>query len=560
MSLPAMSNAAIVRGLEHTGSAGHHCAARRSGPRSQGRAQAARTRVFRSLLVVGALNGAAAATQERTPAETPSVKPDAAESEGSGRGKLGRAEAMIVLDYQVIPVPQEPSIDLLGFHFLAKVTDWMYLGVGGYAPLVKGEYGGFTAWDVTAHAQRRLWGNVFANGGISLGGGGGGKDKEHSKVLTGTGGFVKGYVGLGYDFTDFTVGANVARMKFNQSAIDSTQLNVFVQVPFSYAIGPYASVGEKLAGTDAQEDSSENVLSWGLDNLVQIDPKGSNKAIIRQVDLQFAHYLTNSTYWYASLGIGYHGMPLYNQVIGGLGYRFRASPRVDLHAQLGLGSGGWAPDRIDTGSGLLVYPKATAEYAISGNFGLSVSAGYLFAPTGSSKNYTFGASLHYHLNPERARSSGRETPDGTLRGYRIGLFQQTSLNVRDREIEGDRINMLTAQLDAIVSDHVYIPIQGAIGYEAYRGYPAYGELAAGVGLQSKYDRDNPLQFFGQLLVGTNPHGPIVKPGIGMNYGLSDRLAIYATAGATVAVASNKTNFRSDNIGLGLTYRFSLPSW
>lgn len=471
-----------------------------------------------------------------------------------------------MFDYQVLPVPQEPSIDLLGFHVLTKLTDWMYLGLGVFAPLVKGVYGGFTAWDVTAHAQRRLWGNLFADGGISIGGGGGGKNKEHSKVLTGTGGFVRGYVGLGYDFTDFTVGANVARMKFNQSVIDSTQLNVFVQVPFSYAIGPYANSGEKLAATDAQEvfaNSSENTLSWGLDNLVQIDPEGSNKATIRLVDLQFAHYMTSSTYWYASLALGYHGMPLYNQVIGGLGYRFRASPRVDLHAQLGLGSGGWSPDRIDTGSGLLVYPKATAEYAISGNLGLSVSAGYLFAPTGSSKNYAFGASLHYHLHPERGRSSERETADGTLlRGYRIGLFQQTALNVRDREVEGDRINMLSAQFDVIVSDHVYIPVQGAIGYEAYRGYPAYGELAAGVGLQSKVDKDNPFQFFGQLLGGTNPHGPIVKAGVGVNYGLSDRLAIYASAGATVAIASNKTktNFRSDNIGLGLTYRFSVPSW
>ena len=118
------------------------------------------------------------------------------------------------------------------------------------------------------------------------------------------------------------------------------------------------------------------------------------------------------------------------------------------------------------------------------------------------------------------------------------------------------------RFDAIVSDHVYIPIQGSIGYEAYRGYPAYGEVAAGVGLQSKYDRDDSFQFFGQLLAGTNPHGLIVKAGIGMNYGLSDHLAVYASAGTTVAVASNKTktNFRSDNIGLGLTYRFSLPSW
>ena len=469
-----------------------------------------------------------------------------------------------MFDYQVIPVPREESIDLMGFHVLNELTDWMYLGVGVYAPLVKGMYGGFMAFDVTVQAQRRVWGNLFADAGLSMGGGGGGKNKEQTKELTGTGGFVKGYVGLGYDFTDFSVGANVARMKFNRSVIDSTQLNVFVQVPFSYSIGSYASSGEKLAATDAQGvfgDSSENTLTWGLDNLAQIDPEGSNKATIRLIDLQFAHYMTSSAYWYASLGVAYQGLPIYNQLIGGLGYRFRVSPRVDLHGQLGLGSGGWAPDRINTGAGLLVYPKATAEYAISENFGLSLSAGYLFAPTGSSKNYTFGASLSYHLHPERSGSSAPETSDSILlRGYRIGLFQQTAFNVRDRDVDGGRINMLSAQLDAIVSDHVYIPVQGAVAYEAYRGYPGYGELAVGVGLQSKYDKDNPLQFFGQLLGGTNAHGPIVKAGVGMNVGLSDRLAIYASAGKTVAAPSNKTNFRSDNLGLGMTYRFAMPSW
>jgi len=83
---------------------------------------------------------------------------------------------------------------------------------------------------------------------------------------------------------------------------------------------------------------------------------------------------------------------------------------------------------------------------------------------------------------------------------------------------------------------------------------------AGIGLQSKTDKNSPLQFFGQLLGGTNAHGPVVKAGIGVNVGLSDRLALYASAGKTVAAPSNKTNFRSDNVGLGITYRFSMPSW
>jgi hypothetical protein len=516
-----------------------------------------------SLVAVGALIAADAAAQEATPAPNRHAKPDSVQSAGTATSEpsLGQAKGMLTWDYQVIPVPQEPSLDLLGFHALTQLSDWLYAGVGVQAPLFKGEYGGFMAFDVTVHAQRRLWGHLFADAGVSLGGGGGGKSKEQSKVLTGSGGFAKGYLGLGYDFGDFSVGANVSRMKFYQSIIDSTQLNIFLQLPFSYPVGSYASSGDRLAADDAQAvfaDASENTLTLGLDNLVQIDPEGSNTATIRLVDLQFAHYLTTRAYWYASLGVGYHGLPLYNQLIGGLGYRFRVSPRIDLHAQLGVGSGGWSPDRIDTGSGLLVYPKATAEYAIGRNFGLSLSAGYLFAPTGSSKNYTFGASLNYHLHPER--DAHESSDDIVFRGYRINLFSQTALRVRDRDVDDGRINMLSAQFDAIVSDHVYIPIQGAVAYEAYRDYPGYGEFLAGVGVQSKYSKDTRFQFFGQLLGGTNAHGPVVKAGVGMNYGLSDRLAIYASAGRTVATPSNKTDFRSDNLGLGITYRFSMPSW
>jgi len=519
---------------------------------------------FLSLFLVAALTAADAAAQEATPAANRQVKSDSAESAGSERSNLGRAGGMVMLDYQVIPVPQAQSIDLMGFHVLGELTDWLYLGASVYAPLVKGEYGGFTAFGVTVQAQRKIWGSLFADAGLSIGGGGGGKSQEHSIVLSGTGGFVKGYVGLGYDFADFSVGANVARMKFNQSAIDSTQLNVFVQVPFSYFVGPYASSGERLTTEDAQrvfDGTSENTLTWGLDNLVQIDPVGSNKATIRLADLQFAHYMTSHTYWYASLGVGYGGLRLYNQVIGGLGYRLPVSARASLHAQLGIGSGGWSPDRIDTGAGLLIYPKVSAEYSITKNLGLSLSAGYLFAPTGSSKNYTFGASLNYHIQSGRDSAGARESSDGiTYRGLRFSLFPQAAFNVRVGGIDSGNINLLSGQLDTVVGDHVYIPIQASVATNAYQGRPGYGELLAGVGVQTPYTKDSRFQFFAQLLAGTNAHGPVLKPGIGINFGLSERLAIHASAGTTHSVSSKYVSFKSDSVGLGITYRFSVPSW
>lgn len=518
-----------------------------------------------ALAAAATTGGQAAAQQAAAPASAQagpaSAQPPAgADSPGSG---LYRGDGLIVLDYQAIPVPQQPSLDLMGFHILNKVTDGLYVGVGAYAPLFKGEYGGFMAFDVGANVQRRIWGPVFANAGLSVGGGGGGKSTAQSVQLSGTGGFAKAYAGLGIDFGDFSLGANAARVKFNRSAIDHTQLNLFVQMPFSYTVGSFASSGQRLGAADAEAafaDSSANTLTLGLDNFRQINPKGSNKSTVHLADLQFAHYMSSAAYWYASLGVGYRGIPLYNQFFGGLGYRFDLAPRVSLHAQMGLGSGGYAPDKIDTGAGLLVYPKLSAEYAITRNVGLALTTGYLFAPNGTSRNYTFGAALNYHLQSQRRGADAGETPDGAVfRGYRLSLMQQTETGVRVRGADQGHINMLSAQLDTMVSDHFYIPLRAGVAYNAYLGYPGYGEMLVGVGVQNKYERGDRFQFFGQLLGGTNVHGLIVKPGIGMNYTLTDRLALHASAGKTMATSSDNGNFRSTHLALGLTYRFSVPS-
>jgi hypothetical protein len=121
---------------------------------------------------------------------------------------------------------------------------------------------------------------------------------------------------------------------------------------------------------------------------------------------------------------------------------------------------------------------------------------------------------------------------------------------------------LTVQIDNTRRDDTYIPVQGSIAYGSYLGYPGYGELLAGIGVQSKYSADTPFQTFAQMLIGTNIHGIIVKPAVGANWGLSDRLAIYGQAGGTISLDKlglypKQYRFRSTSLGLGLSYRFSL---
>ena len=208
-----------------------------------------------------------------------------------------------------------------------------------------------------------------------------------------------------------------------------------------------------------------------------------------------------------------------------------------------------------------MYPKLSAELALTRDLGLAVTAGYLSAPKGSSRNSSLGLALNYHLQSARQGSgAGSAADDAVFRGYRFQLLQQTETGVRVRDLDRASLQMLAAQLDTVVSDHVYIPIRAGVAYNAYLGYPGYGEMLVGLGVQSKYQRGDRLQVFGQLLGGTNVHGLIVQPGIGLNWTVSDFLAVHASAGATRATSSDNGSFRSRVLGLGLSYRFAVPSW
>ncbi len=504
---------------------------------------------FVGTFLVGVLTGGTAAGQESG-------------SKAPGKSDLSSYQAMVMLDFQVIRVPGDKPIDLMGFHIQNKVADRLFLGVGAYAPLLKGEYGGFMAFDVDAHFQQPLTSRLYATAGVSAGGGGGGRSLEQSKLLSGTGGFFKGYVGLGYEFSKFSVGANISRVKFISSAIDGTQANFFIQIPYSSMTGPYASQGQRLSASDARLaaiESGENMLTLVFDRLRQIAPGGSYKGTINVADLQYAHYFASDTYWYAGLGVGFHGLPLYNQILGGVGQRLRLSPKFTLHGQLGIGSGGYAPEVINTDAGLLVYPKVSVEYALTRDLGLALSAGYMMAPKGTSRNQTIGLALTHHLRSENGAGNEAESP-ATFQAYRFSVLQQTESHVRYRDLASDPLHMVGIQLDRLLSEHWYIPLQATVAYNAYHGYPGYGELLAGIGLQTGASPVNRVQLFGQLMVGTNVHGPAVKFGGGLRYGLSDHWAVQLSAGKTVALKSAGKGFSADSIALGLDHRFSIPSW
>ena len=467
---------------------------------------------------------------------------------------LNQRAGLFLLDYQNIQLPDNERIDLVGYHILTPINDWAYFGLGGYAPFLEGDFGGFMAFGVLAHAQIPISGNVFATAGLSFGGGGGGKSVTQSVELSGTGGYARGYLGLGYNFGNFALGANISHMEFFNSAINNTQINFFFQKPFAYQTGSFGRSGDHFTSAPpAIGDGFGSMVSFGLDNYIQINPVGSFKGAINAIDIQYSNFMSKNTYWYYALGVGYKGLPIYNQVVAGIGARVALFERVRLYGQLGLGSGGYAPTLIDTGSGLLLYPKFSAEYLLKSNTGISLSAGYVLALDGSARNFTLGASVNHHFGAPQPETEAAAPSSGQYDGYRFILSHETVFDLSFDGIPLSGLNMITIQADKMISDYVYIPLRAAISYQSYRGYPGYGEISAGIGLQNSYTAGNALQFFGEFQVGANVQGAIARSVIGLDYSLREGLALRATLGHT----RGNTGFRSTGIALGLTSRFSL---
>ncbi|MBS1765870.1 MAG: hypothetical protein JST05_00495 [Acidobacteria bacterium] len=483
---------------------------------------------------------------------------------------LTRRDGIAALDYEVIPVQGGPSLDLMGFHYLKPLNGWLYLGVGGHAPVLKGDYGGFMAFDATLHIQKKLAGNLFADGGLSVGGGGGGKSIHQSAILSGSGHYLKKYIGLGYDFRALSVGLNYTGFQFTHSAIHHSQFDVYLQMPFSFSLGPYGHAGDRwlsLPRAEADDlfaDAGESMFTQSLEHLSQIKPAGTNKRPIDVFELQFSHFLGRDWYFYAEGGAGYHGLPAYNQVLGGIGYRVHLNPRFNLYAQVAAGSGGYAPSVVDTGPGLLVYPKVAAEYALDRNWGVALSGGYLFAPRGTSRNAVLGASLYFHpFSTRMDPMEGGGSDDVEFQDRRLNVFVQSDL---DPTVGGKRrgsVSLLTAQYDTVLGRHWYLPVQVGV---AFLGYPGYGEVLVGVGAQTPDRPGASCQGFAQILVGANLFGLIAKPEVGVLWGLGPHATLRLSSGKTLSLDDARSaeypsdhRFQSTTAGLGLSYRFSLPN-
>ncbi len=483
-----------------------------------------------------------------------------------------QVSGMVMIDYTQLELANGGNFDLFGVHYLQQMNDWLYFGTGAIAPMVEGNYSGFFAADATLHAQGQISGNWFWNAGIAAGAGAGGDSMVGITQLSGEGLFARAYAGVGYQFRNFSFGVNYARVAILGSPINDSNFNLFVQRPLSFSVGRYADHGRTVAADSFDAPQHENILSLETNLFSQISPQGNYTGDVGVVSSQFTHFLNRDYYTFFAVDIGYYGMPWYNQAHGGFGRRFRLSEHVSLYTQLGVGSGGWITDAIDMGPGFIIYPKATLEYLWGNGVGTTVSAGYLYAPMGTSRNWTFGLGFNYHLShPERAEGEDRSGDLYTMRGFRLNIMDRATGPIFYNRRETEGLNMIAVQLDYALNDRWYVAGHIAAATEAFRGFAGYAEGYFGLGWQSRAFLNGRLQAYAQLMYGLNDVGgdaahdvgTLLYPSFGLTYALNERVALYGQVGRTISLGqytSGLTNrFENTSIGLGVSYRFSLPT-
>lgn len=489
------------------------------------------------------------------------------------RPQLRPVTGMIMLDYSAITLSNGGAFDLFGIHYMQRANDWLYYGVGAFAPVARGDYGGFFGADATVHAQRYIGdSNWFVNAGLSVGAAAGGNSVTGIRRLSGEGFYGRAYAGIGYTHRNLSFGVNVSRVAVLDSLIDDTTVNFFVQRPFSFSVGSYADAGRRLSAAEFDSPRNDNIISVQFNNFAQINPQGSFTGDIGVASAQFSHFHSQNVYSFFAVDIGISGLHWYNQAHGGFGIRRALSPRVNLYGQIGLGSSGWVTDTVDTGSGFIIYPKATLEYLINNQFGATLSAGYQIAPRGTSRNWSVGLGLNYHLSHRRpsdtASASGLEY---SLRGVRLNVFGRATSSITYNGRQSDGIGMIAVQADYMLNDRWYLAGQVAAATSSFRGYAGYAEGFVGVGWQSQRYASGRLQGYAQLMYGLNDVGvdfahevgTLLYPAVGLSYQVNDRLSLYSQLGATVSLGqymgTHTNTFENYSLGLGVSYRFSLPT-
>jgi len=478
-------------------------------------------------------------------------------------------KTVMIVDYLSVNMPDgEVNMGLTGLHYNFKINNWFYTGVGMYGS-VNGFRGGLFTLGVDAGIHANLSKTFFIDTGVHLGGGGG------SGAPDGGGAFVLPHFNVGYNFNTFSLEGGYSYINFfSHGAINSSQLNIVLRIPmtFDYSLFKYADNYYKndSFNSDWHQKSRKHGFIMRLDNYdLQGNTQDDNShnisgKTIRVAGFEFDTYITNNSFVYVRADGAYHGIPagFMDVVLGmGTGLSFNKN-RTQLLAKFGLGAAGGGG--VDTQGGFIINPEIALEQKLFNNLSFYANTGYFLTPNSRFKASTYGVGLKY-TSQQGGTLNADDKPFKRVKfkGIELNVSQEIYFKAQRADTSEQDLYKILLQAQLYLNKTVYLT--GQTSFANFGNAGAYAEGVFGLGISSKPLLNNKVRAFVQLLAGgagggsiSTGQGLIVKPGVGLYYNISDKLAFRTALGRAKATGSG---LNSTYFNFGLSYRLAfLTGW
>jgi len=466
------------------------------------------------------------------------------------------------IDFLSIKMPEgEQNMDYTGLHYNLKLNNWSYAGVGLYGA-VGGIRGGFFTLGVNAGIQKKITNKLFIDAGLHFGGGGG------ASAPDGGGAFILPHLNLGYDFKYFSATAGYSYVDFfDGGTINSSQINVAVQVPLSFKTANFKDRENSFSIEDLKP-TSWNTLSNRISLFMHLNnahvTKGSYKDnTIRLAGFELNSYITDNIFFFVKADGAYHGIKAgYMDVFLGGGYHLSMNKnRTNILAKFGVGAGGGGG--VDTKGGFLIYPDISLEQKLFDNVYASINKGYMMSPNSHFVSSTFGFGLKYYVDRDGtfSKKKNSEFSEGIFKGFETIIKQDLYIDAARDGGFNQNMHQISLQLNLFLNKYLYAA--GQTSFANFGDAGAYAEGIVGLGIQSNEFFNRKTSIFAQVLGGaaggggiSTGQGLIVKPSIGVKHKLTENLQLRLGTGYVKAKGGSLS---STYLNLGISYNFSFLS-
>lgn len=475
------------------------------------------------------------------------------------------------IDYFSIKMPidengnPEINMGMTGVHYNLWLNKSIYTGLGFYGT-VNGKRGGLFTLGLNFGYKYHFTKKLFTDIGFHLGAGGG------AGAPDGGGAFLLPHINIGYQFKNLSTSVGISHINFfDKGNINSKQIRLGIQIPLSF---DYLSFKERekvysidqLNQSEWNKKSIKNSFLLHLNNYA-IQGKSKNtrgdiypsNTVIRVAGFEIASYLKNNWLIFFKADGAFHGIDAgYMDIFIGCGYNISFNKnRTNILTKFSLGAGGGGG--VDTKGGFLIQPDISLEQKLFNNTYLYLNKGYILTPDSHYISSTYGIGIKQYIHNQGIKDKqNRSFSNSKIKGIELIVGGEIYTTAQRLIYPTQQLHQFAFQGNIFITKNLFLA--GYTSFASFGNAGAYAEGLVGVGYQTKSIINNKVQFFSQIIAGaaggghiSTGQGLIIKPSIGINYKLNDKLKLRALLGK---VKASGGTLNSTSLNIGLNYNLS----